>query len=188
LASNFWNRNRPFRFQKCRPLFIGTHNEMLFVVAMRISNPDCSPFGIKGWDPAQTPDALSSPPHTARSPRPVPTTGIVSVQLRGHVIVLRDLLLNAQLFVALVLWLATDVSNAVSLVLEHGKDLTIVRRALDVIDGSAAYFLLPRRFGVGTRKPAAESSDFVLATSISAQPAKKEDSVTEARLMKDFLN
>jgi hypothetical protein len=39
--------NRPFHFQKSSQDFIGAHNEMLSI-AMRVSNPDCSPFGING--------------------------------------------------------------------------------------------------------------------------------------------
>jgi hypothetical protein len=29
-------------------LFVGTHNEALSVVAMRVSNPDCSPLTVNG--------------------------------------------------------------------------------------------------------------------------------------------
>jgi hypothetical protein len=36
--------NRRFEFQKRRQLFIRTHNETLSVAAVRVSNPDCSPF------------------------------------------------------------------------------------------------------------------------------------------------
>jgi hypothetical protein len=39
--------DRGFWFHKCRQLFIRTHNETLSV-AMRVSNPDCSPIGIHG--------------------------------------------------------------------------------------------------------------------------------------------
>jgi hypothetical protein len=38
--------NRRFEFHKRRQVFIGTHNETLSVVAMRVSNPDRSPVGI----------------------------------------------------------------------------------------------------------------------------------------------
>jgi len=38
--------NRPFQFQKRAQLFIGAHNKAPSVVAVRISNPDCSPVGI----------------------------------------------------------------------------------------------------------------------------------------------
>ena len=38
--------NRPFQFQKRRPLFVGVHNKALSVAAVRVSNPDCSPVGI----------------------------------------------------------------------------------------------------------------------------------------------
>jgi hypothetical protein len=37
---------RQFQFQKRRQLFIRVHNETLSVVAMRVSNPDRSPFAI----------------------------------------------------------------------------------------------------------------------------------------------
>jgi len=48
---------RGFKFKKRRQLFIGTHNEP-FSVAMRISNPDCSPVGINGSNAAPTPTGL----------------------------------------------------------------------------------------------------------------------------------
>jgi len=35
-----------FEFDKSRQLFIGSHNETLSVVAMRVSNPDRSPAEI----------------------------------------------------------------------------------------------------------------------------------------------
>ena len=38
--------NRPFQFQKRSQLFICTHDETLSVIAMCVSNPDCSPAGI----------------------------------------------------------------------------------------------------------------------------------------------
>jgi hypothetical protein len=37
--------NRRFQFHKRSQLFIGTHNEPLSVVAMRVCNPNRSPFG-----------------------------------------------------------------------------------------------------------------------------------------------
>jgi hypothetical protein len=37
-----------FKFQKRGQLFVRPHNEMLSVVAMRVSNPDRSPARIKG--------------------------------------------------------------------------------------------------------------------------------------------
>jgi hypothetical protein len=33
---------------KRRQLFIRTHNETLSIIAVRVSNPDCSPSGIHG--------------------------------------------------------------------------------------------------------------------------------------------
>jgi hypothetical protein len=50
--------NRPFRFQKCCQDFIGTHDETLSV-AMRVHNPDRSPFAIQGRDAALTPSGLA---------------------------------------------------------------------------------------------------------------------------------
>jgi hypothetical protein len=38
--------NRPFQFQKRTQLVIRVHNETLSVVAMRVGNPDRSPFAI----------------------------------------------------------------------------------------------------------------------------------------------
>jgi hypothetical protein len=40
--------NRPFQFHERSQLFIRVHSETLSVVAMRINNPDRSPFGING--------------------------------------------------------------------------------------------------------------------------------------------
>jgi hypothetical protein len=34
--------NRPFRFQRCCQDFIGTHDQTLSIVGVRVSNPDCS--------------------------------------------------------------------------------------------------------------------------------------------------
>jgi hypothetical protein len=50
---------RPFQFHKRSQLFIGSDNETVSVAAMRANNPDGSPFGIDGSDPAQAP-ALQS--------------------------------------------------------------------------------------------------------------------------------
>ena len=49
---------RPLQFHKCSQLFIGTHDETLSV-AMRVHNPDRSPFKIQGGDPAQTPSGFA---------------------------------------------------------------------------------------------------------------------------------
>jgi hypothetical protein len=38
--------DRGFKFQKSSQFLIGVHNETLSVVAMRVSNPDCSAVGI----------------------------------------------------------------------------------------------------------------------------------------------
>jgi hypothetical protein len=38
----------PFPIPKSSQLFIRTHNETLSVIAMRVCNPDRSPFGING--------------------------------------------------------------------------------------------------------------------------------------------
>jgi len=46
-----------FEFHKRRQLFIRAHNETLSV-AVRVHDPDCSPFGIPSWDPVQTPTGL----------------------------------------------------------------------------------------------------------------------------------
>jgi len=49
---------RPFRFQKSWQDFIGTHDETLSV-AMRVHNPDRSPFAIQGRDAASTPTGFA---------------------------------------------------------------------------------------------------------------------------------
>jgi hypothetical protein len=52
LSSQLAARASRFEFQKCSQLFIGSHNETLSVIAMRISNPDCPPVGIYRWHAA----------------------------------------------------------------------------------------------------------------------------------------
>jgi hypothetical protein len=47
------------RFYKRRQPFIRTHNETLSIVAMRVSNPDCSPAGINRCDTAPTPTGFA---------------------------------------------------------------------------------------------------------------------------------
>jgi hypothetical protein len=47
-----------FQFDKCRQLFIRSHNETLSV-AMRVHNSDRSPVGINRWDPAQAPTGFA---------------------------------------------------------------------------------------------------------------------------------
>src|SRR5262245_17698708 len=49
----------PFQFQKSSQLFIRTNNEAPSVIAVRIGNPDCSPFGIDGRDVAVAPVGLA---------------------------------------------------------------------------------------------------------------------------------
>jgi hypothetical protein len=46
---NAWEKtlNRAFDFQKRRQLLIGMHNETLSI-AVRVSNPDCSPGRVHG--------------------------------------------------------------------------------------------------------------------------------------------
>jgi hypothetical protein len=63
-----------------------------------------------------------SPPHPSRAPCPVPLPGGIGLHLRCHVTLLRDLLLNSQLLVALVLWFSPDVSEACLLVLINVED------------------------------------------------------------------
>ena len=40
--------NRRFQFHKSGQLFVRTHNEAPSIVAMRVSNPDCSSVEIDG--------------------------------------------------------------------------------------------------------------------------------------------
>jgi hypothetical protein len=42
-------------FHKRSQLFVGTHNETVSIVAIGVSNPDCSPFGINSGYAAPTP-------------------------------------------------------------------------------------------------------------------------------------
>jgi hypothetical protein len=47
--------NHRFKLNKSGQLFIRVHNETLSIVAMRVSNPDCSPVGINRCEPLATP-------------------------------------------------------------------------------------------------------------------------------------
>src|SRR2546421_11922077 len=75
-----------------------------------------------------------SPPN-GWSPRPVPTPGSVALQFRCHVLVLRYLLPNSELLVALILLFAADVGETCFLVFIdvedsfsfHGGPLNLVR-------------------------------------------------------------
>jgi hypothetical protein len=46
--SNRFAASADLKFHKRSQLFIRTYNETLSVVAVRVSNPDCSPVGIEG--------------------------------------------------------------------------------------------------------------------------------------------
>jgi hypothetical protein len=52
-------RNGRFQFHKRRQLFIRVHNETLPIIAMRVCNPDCSPFGINRCEAAPTPTGFT---------------------------------------------------------------------------------------------------------------------------------
>jgi hypothetical protein len=45
--------NRGCEFHKRGQHLIGVHNVTLSIIPMRLSNPDCLPFGIHGCDTAQ---------------------------------------------------------------------------------------------------------------------------------------
>jgi hypothetical protein len=51
--------NRRFKFQKRSQLFVCTHNETLSVVAMRVGNPNRSPFAIHSRHTAPTPSGFA---------------------------------------------------------------------------------------------------------------------------------
>lgn len=87
------------------------------------------------------------PPESSRPPRSVPTAGINRVHLRGHVIVRCDLLLNAELFVLLVLCLTTDVRDARVRIFINVKDsFSGYARLLDFVRWQGGiHFLLLRR-------------------------------------------
>jgi hypothetical protein len=51
--------NRCFKFQKRRQLLIRSHNETLSVAAMRVNNPDCSPFTIYRRKTAPAPSGFA---------------------------------------------------------------------------------------------------------------------------------
>jgi hypothetical protein len=48
LFSQNVDTNCPFQFHKRSQLFVRVHDETLSIATVRISNPDCSPFGING--------------------------------------------------------------------------------------------------------------------------------------------
>src|SRR5467141_1965850 len=49
----------PLKFKKRWEQFIRPNDKPLPVVAMRINDPERSPFRIQGWDPAETPTGLA---------------------------------------------------------------------------------------------------------------------------------
>ena len=51
--------NRRLKFEKCRQLFLRAYNETLSVVAVRVNNPDRSPFVIYRRDTTPTPSCLA---------------------------------------------------------------------------------------------------------------------------------
>jgi hypothetical protein len=51
--------SRRFQFHKRGQLFIRTHNVTLSVVAVRINNPDCSPFAINRRDDSPAPTGFA---------------------------------------------------------------------------------------------------------------------------------
>src|SRR5207247_11398182 len=64
LFSQHVDTNRPLQFQKRSQLFIGMDNKAVSVVAVRVSNPYCSPLAIQG--PKHTP--RSNPPSRMLTP------------------------------------------------------------------------------------------------------------------------
>ena len=48
----------PFKFKKCRQLFISVHHVTVTIAAMRVGDEDRSPFAIHDCDAAPTPTAL----------------------------------------------------------------------------------------------------------------------------------
>src|ERR1700745_1037779 len=83
-----------------------------------------------------------SPPESSRTPCSVPTKCGCTVHFRCHVIVLRDLLLNAELLVALVLRVVADVSNACLLVFINVEGSSFHRRVLDFVRWQGRVHLL----------------------------------------------
>jgi hypothetical protein len=53
-------RESPIPVSETSELFVGMHNKALSVAPMRICNPDRSPLGVNGWDPAKLHPALLS--------------------------------------------------------------------------------------------------------------------------------
>jgi hypothetical protein len=51
--------NRRLQFDNAVRFFVRSHNETLPVGAVRVCNPDCSPFGINRCDAAPTPTGFA---------------------------------------------------------------------------------------------------------------------------------
>ena len=51
--------NRRFKFEKSRQFLLRTHNEPSIVVAMCVSNPDCSPVAIHRGHAVPTPSSFA---------------------------------------------------------------------------------------------------------------------------------
>src|SRR5215475_11214553 len=80
-----------------------------------------------------------------RTPGSVPTGGIVTIPLRRHVVLLGNLLLNAEFLVTLVLRFAADVSHTSALVLVDVEYLISPCHTLDVIGRKRVIDLLLSR-------------------------------------------
>ena len=68
----------------------------------------------------------------------------MTIHCRSHVVVLGNALLNAKVFILLVLRFVTNVGDARFLVLENIKRFSLHRRALDFVSGKRRidFFLL----------------------------------------------
>src|SRR5437764_13793103 len=66
--------------------------------------------------------SFPSPPHAPHAESAIEVHGCLTIHLRGHIVVSRNLLLNGELLVMLVFLFAADVSDALLLVLVNIKD------------------------------------------------------------------
>src|SRR4030095_7410820 len=72
-------RDRRYQFNKRRQFLISTHDETLSVVAMCVSNPDCSPLRIQISHAAPTPSGFPGVCWRQKTG----LTGVVAVMLVG---------------------------------------------------------------------------------------------------------
>src|SRR6266513_863210 len=81
------------------------------------------------------PTGPSSPPHARNAKSAVEIESSLAIQFRRHVLLLRYLLLDGELFVALVFWFVSDVGDAGFLVFISVEDFVLHGGSFHLVRG-----------------------------------------------------